>query len=187
MITASCKESELSYGGKPYSAFTLALIEALSGQGASKLDGFVRAADLAMYAREKVPGRTKGRQHPILHFEEADNFVLAYYSGGETEPKACPSPRSPRSSPSLVPGAESSISGANYTDRRPILRAMSTSQCFPAIQWACGTGRRGGRYAGLDGRATSPLIVSIFQKRKRSPAFPRSQIHPPISQAVKRS
>ncbi len=90
VIIASCKESELSYGGKPYSAFTLALIEAFSGMGASKQDGFVRASDLAMYAREKVPGRTKGRQHPILHFEEADNFVLAYYAAGETEPKGLP-------------------------------------------------------------------------------------------------
>ena len=107
VITASCKESELSYGGKPYSAFTLALIEALSGQGASKLDGFVRAADLAMYAREKVPGRTKGRQHPILHFEEADNFVLAYYSGGETEPKGLPFTQEPEIEPE--PGAWSRV------------------------------------------------------------------------------
>jgi len=103
VIIASCKESELSYGGKPYSAFTLALIEAFSGQGASKQDGFVRAADLAMYAREKVPGRTKGRQHPILHFEEADNFVLAYYAGGETEPKGLPFAQEPEIEPE--PGA----------------------------------------------------------------------------------
>ena len=43
-----------SYAGVPYSAFTLALIEALSGEGASKQDGFVRLADLALYAREPV-------------------------------------------------------------------------------------------------------------------------------------
>lgn len=90
VIIASCKDTELSYGGSPYSAFTLALIEALSGLGASKKDGFVRAADLAMYAREKVPGRTNGKQHPILHFEEADNFEIAYYAGGETELKGLP-------------------------------------------------------------------------------------------------
>ena len=103
VIIASCKDSELSYGGKPYSAFTLALIEAFCGQGASKQDGFVRAADLAMYASEKVPSRTKERQHPILHFEEADNFVLAYYAAGETEPKGLPFAQEPEIEPE--PGA----------------------------------------------------------------------------------
>jgi len=103
VIIASCMDSELSYGGKPYSAFTLALIEALSGRGASKQDGFVRAADLAMYAREKVPGRTKGRQHPIMHFEEADNFEIAYYASGETKPKGLPFAEEPEIEPE--PGA----------------------------------------------------------------------------------
>ncbi|MCX6679744.1 MAG: caspase family protein [Methanothrix sp.] len=107
VIIASCKDSELSYGGKPFSAFTLALIEAFSGQGASKQDGFVRAADLAMHAREKVPGRTNGRQHPILHFEEADNFLLAYYAGGETEPKGLPFAEQPEIEPE--PGAWSDV------------------------------------------------------------------------------
>ena len=31
---------------------TLALIEALAGKGASQKDGYVRVADLAMYARD---------------------------------------------------------------------------------------------------------------------------------------
>lgn len=99
VVIASSRKDELSWGGKPYSAFTLALIEAFCGLGASKQDGFVRAADLAMYAREKVPGRTKGRQHPILHFKEADNFVLAYYSGGEAEPKGLPFAEEPEIEP----------------------------------------------------------------------------------------
>ena len=30
------------------------------------------------------------RPCPILHFEQADNFVLAYYAGGETQPKGVP-------------------------------------------------------------------------------------------------
>jgi len=107
VIIASCKDSELSYGGKPYSAFTLALIEAFCGIGASKQDGFVRAADLAMYAREKVPARTKGRQHPILHFEEADNFEIAYYAGGETEPKGLPFAQEPEIEPE--PGGWSGV------------------------------------------------------------------------------
>jgi hypothetical protein len=87
VIISSSQADELSYAGKPYSAFTLALIEALAGKGASKQDGFVRVADLAMYAREMVPRRTYDRQHPILNFEAADNFVVAYYAGGGIQPK----------------------------------------------------------------------------------------------------
>jgi hypothetical protein len=103
VVIASSTAEEVSWGGKPYSAFTLALIEAFCGLGASEQDGFVRAADLAMYAREKVPGRTKGTQHPILHFQEADNFILAYYSGGEAEPKGLPFDQEPEIEPE--PGA----------------------------------------------------------------------------------
>jgi hypothetical protein len=62
----------------------------LAGKGASQQDGYVRVADVALYAREVVPKWTGNRQHPILNFEQADNFVLAYYAGGETEPKGLP-------------------------------------------------------------------------------------------------
>ena len=75
VLIASSQEDELSYAGKPYSAFTLALIEALCGQGVAKKDGYVRVADLALHTREVVPGRTNNKQHPILHFDKADNFV----------------------------------------------------------------------------------------------------------------
>ncbi len=92
VLIASSTADERSYAGKPYSAFTLALIEALCGEGASKKDGFVRVADLALHTREKVPQRTNGKQHPILHFEHADNFVVAYYAGGDTQPKGLPFP-----------------------------------------------------------------------------------------------
>ncbi|NBD36354.1 MAG: DUF499 domain-containing protein [Chloroflexi bacterium] len=92
VLIASSQEDELSFAGKPYSAFTLALIEALAGQGVAKQDGFVRVADVALHAREVVPGRTKDRQHPILHFEHADNFALATYAGGATKPKGLPFP-----------------------------------------------------------------------------------------------
>ncbi len=84
---ASSQADEKSLAGRPYSAFTLVLIEALAGKGASKKDGYLRVADLAMYAREVVPRRTCDRQHPILNFEQADNFILVYYAGGDTEPK----------------------------------------------------------------------------------------------------
>lgn len=90
VFIASSKADEKSLAGKPYSAFTLALIESLAGKGASQQDGYVRVADVALYAREVVPKWTGNRQHPILNFEQADNFVLAYYAGGETKPKGLP-------------------------------------------------------------------------------------------------
>ena len=103
VLIASSQEDELSFAGKPYSAFTLALIEALSGVGVAKKDGYVRVADLALHAREVVPGRTKQRQHPVLHFEHADNFVLAYYAGGDEQPKGLPFDVKPEIEPE--PGA----------------------------------------------------------------------------------
>jgi tetratricopeptide (TPR) repeat protein len=90
VVIASSKEGELSYAGTPYSAFTLALVEALCGTGAAKKDGYVRVTDLAMYTREVVSKRTQNKQHPILDYQQADNFVVAYYAGGEVEPKGMP-------------------------------------------------------------------------------------------------
>ncbi|MCI5130184.1 MAG: caspase family protein [Candidatus Electrothrix sp. EH2] len=90
VVIASSAEDEFSYVGKTYSIFTGALIEALSGKGVSRKDGYVRATDLAMYTRERVSRLTEDKQHPqhpTLDFEEADNFVLAYYAGGEKEAK----------------------------------------------------------------------------------------------------
>jgi len=100
---ASSQEDELSFAGRPYSAFTLALIEALCGIGVARHDGYVRVADLALHAREVVPGRTGRRQHPILHFEHADNFVLACYAGGAPAPKGLPFAGTPEIEPE--PGA----------------------------------------------------------------------------------
>jgi Caspase domain len=99
VVIASSTSDELSFAGKPYSAFILALIESLAGKGVSQKDGYVRVADLALYAREVVPQRTRDRQHPILNFEQADNFVLAYYAGGETEPKGVPFDVEPKIEP----------------------------------------------------------------------------------------
>lgn len=113
VLVASSREDELSYAGNPYSAFTLALVEALSGTGVAKKDGYVRVADLAMHAREVVPGRTKGKQHPILHFEEADNFVLAYYAGGDTQPKGLPFKVEPQIEPE--PGAWRELNQSGQT------------------------------------------------------------------------
>ena len=90
VVIASSQANELSYAGQPYSAFTRAVIEALCGTGSARQDGYVRVADLALHARQVVPQRTKDRQHPILHFEQADNFALAYYAAGATQPKELP-------------------------------------------------------------------------------------------------
>jgi hypothetical protein len=103
VLIASSQEDELSFAGKPYSAFTLALIEALAGVGVAKKDGYVRVADVALHARQVVPGRARDRQHPILHFEHADNFVLAYYAGGDVQPKGLPFDVQPEIEPE--PGA----------------------------------------------------------------------------------
>ncbi|MCI5125400.1 MAG: hypothetical protein D3925_13235, partial [Candidatus Electrothrix sp. AR5] len=85
-IVSSAKD-ESSYIGKPYSIFTGALIEALCGKGTSEEDGYVRVSDLAMYIRERVSRLTEDKQHPVMHFVQVDNFVLAYYAGGEETPK----------------------------------------------------------------------------------------------------
>jgi len=103
VLIASSQQDEFSFAGRPYSAFTLALIEALCGQGASAQDGYVRVSDLAMHAREVVPGRTGKRQHPILHFEQADNFAISYYAAGGTQRKGLPFSEQPDIEPE--PGA----------------------------------------------------------------------------------
>jgi uncharacterized caspase-like protein len=90
VIIASSKDNEISLAGKPYSAFTAALVEVLCGKGVAKQDGYVRVTDLALYAREVVPRRTRDQQHPVLNFAQADNFALAYYAGGDAQPKGLP-------------------------------------------------------------------------------------------------
>lgn len=92
VMIASSQSDELSYAGKPYSAFTLALIEALSGVGVGRRDGYVRVVDLALHSRQVVPQRTRDRQHPVLEFEQADNFAIAYYAGGSRQVKGSPVP-----------------------------------------------------------------------------------------------
>jgi len=103
VLIASSQQDEFSFAGRPYSAFTLALIEALCGDGAATQDGYVRVSDLAMHAREVVPGRTGKRQHPILQFEQADNFVISYYAAGGVKTKGLPFSEQPVIEPE--PGA----------------------------------------------------------------------------------
>ncbi|MCP4696812.1 MAG: hypothetical protein GY862_08175 [Gammaproteobacteria bacterium] len=47
-------------------------------------------ADLAGHTRERVPQLTNNKQHPVLHFEQADNFVIVYDAAGKEQPKALP-------------------------------------------------------------------------------------------------
>jgi uncharacterized caspase-like protein len=90
VVIASSRADEVSFAGEPYSAFTLALIEGLTGSGVNDQDSYVRVADLAMYTSWRVRERTNDRQHPVLRFEKADNFPVAYYAGGELKPKGTP-------------------------------------------------------------------------------------------------
>jgi uncharacterized protein YggL (DUF469 family) len=64
-----------------------------------------------------VPGRTKDRQHPILHFEHADNFVLAYYASGDTQPKGLPFAGEPEIEPE--PGAWAALDQRGQTVHGP--------------------------------------------------------------------
>jgi hypothetical protein len=89
-VIASSRAGEVSFAGKPYSVFTQALIEGLAGIGANEQDGYARVADLAMYTSWRVQARTKDRQHPVLNFDKADNFKVAFYSGGDQKPKGSP-------------------------------------------------------------------------------------------------
>jgi hypothetical protein len=90
VIIASSRADEVSFAGRPYSAFTQALLEGLTGIGAAEQDGYARVADLAVYTARRVPRLTRNRQHPLISFKEADNFPLAYHSAGDQKPKGSP-------------------------------------------------------------------------------------------------
>lgn len=72
----------------------------------------MRLADLAGHTRQMVPQRTHDRQHPILNFHQADNFVVAYYAGGEMMPKAMPFTSTPEIEPE--PGTFNHLSSPTY-------------------------------------------------------------------------
>ncbi len=87
VVLASSRRDELSWTGDPYSAFTGALLEALTGAGASEQDGYARVLDLALWVGRRVPETTGDRQHPIIKVSNlADNFAVAWYAGGAEEP-----------------------------------------------------------------------------------------------------
>ncbi len=86
-------EESLYYYGKPHSEYTIALLQALCGEGASEKDGYARVMDIALYVSHMVASQTGEKQHPILKISEVkDNFPVAYYAAGKT--KALPLPPS---------------------------------------------------------------------------------------------
>jgi uncharacterized caspase-like protein len=90
VVIASSRKDEVSYTATPYSVFTQALREGLAGYGAAERDGYAYMADVALYVGRMVPNRTQDQQHPILKLSAADNFAIAYYTGGEKSPKPLP-------------------------------------------------------------------------------------------------
>ncbi len=96
VVLASSRADEYSYTHAENSYFTEALLEALSGHGASRFDGFTRVLDIALYVGRVVPNRKRGKQHPVLEvWNLSDNFSLSYYAGGTDEPKALRDVRRP--------------------------------------------------------------------------------------------
>jgi hypothetical protein len=91
VVLASSRKNEVSWTGTPYSIFTTALLEALSGYGAFEQDGYARVLDLALWVGRKVPERTQDKQHPIIKVSNlADNFALAWYAAGDKSPRSLP-------------------------------------------------------------------------------------------------
>lgn len=105
VILASSRKDEVSWTGKPYSVFTVALLEALAGYGTFEQDGYARVLDLTMWVGRKVPERTGDKQHPIIKISNLeDNFALAWYAGGEKSVR--PLPKWETNIPSITPGLD---------------------------------------------------------------------------------
>jgi len=91
VVIGSSRKDEVSWTGNPYSQFTMAVLEALSGFGAFEQDGFARVLDLTLYVGRFVPTRTGDKQHPIVKVSDLrDNFAIAWYAGGDKTPKELP-------------------------------------------------------------------------------------------------
>jgi hypothetical protein len=84
VLLASSRADEESYVAEDHSHFTIALLQALAGAGAANRDGTVRVMDVVLYVSCVVPGRTEGKQHPVVKFRDLkDDFPLAYYAAGD--------------------------------------------------------------------------------------------------------
>ena len=86
VILASCRDDQLSYGGKKNSMFTQCLIEVLEGRAPGQKDGeYVKLLTVLAYLFEAVPERTSnpaiylsGPQHPFVPQITglSDNFAI---------------------------------------------------------------------------------------------------------------
>jgi hypothetical protein len=127
IVIASSQAGEMSFTGTPYSLFTRAIIEALSGAHITgEGDGFVRAIDLGMYASRKVAAWSKDRQHPTADFAQADNFVVSYYGAGAKSPRPIKLPHvdeadieSQTSARSVIQGDQINAQGSQGLINRP--------------------------------------------------------------------
>ncbi len=95
VVIAATQTAAALHAGKPHSYFAQAVLEALSGiqavqKPAAQKDGYVRVGDLANYVRQQLVLWTLGQQDAVLSMAEADNFVVAFYAGGDIEPIGLP-------------------------------------------------------------------------------------------------
>ena len=105
VVLASSRKNEVSWTGTPYSVFTEALLEGLSGYGTFEQDGYARVLDVALWVGRKTPERTQDKQHPIIKVSNlADNFALAWYAAGDKTP--VPLAETVSIPPSLRPGLD---------------------------------------------------------------------------------
>jgi tetratricopeptide (TPR) repeat protein len=91
-VISSSHQVEVSYIGKPNSAFTYALVNGLSGVYFKETDRNVTLFDLAMFVREKVVALTKAQQHPqlsVLKDSLTSNFSIASYPNGRPKDYPC--------------------------------------------------------------------------------------------------
>jgi len=105
IIASSRKDEEsLILKGNSNSVFTMAFLEAIAGLGTAERDGYVRIADIITYVSRLVPNRTEQRQNPMFKFQRLDNFVVAYYAGGDIQVKVvdwlAPMPKPSQPAPS---------------------------------------------------------------------------------------
>lgn len=99
VVIASSRKDEVSWTARPYSVFTMAVLEALAGHGAFEQDGYARVLDVALWVGRQVPERTQDNQHPIVKVSHLqDNFALAWYAAGAKSPR--PMPWLPQRAPS---------------------------------------------------------------------------------------
>jgi serine/threonine protein kinase len=169
VLIASSREDELSFAGKPYSVFTLALIEALCGVEVARKDGYVRVGDLAMYTGKVVAGRTGGRQNPILDFKKADNFVVAYYAGGDSQSKRLPFDSRPEIGPGPGVGTVLDQSVLENVDPVKLLEAMQSA--FDADDFEILSFKLGFDTANLAGRVLRVKMRSLIQKHQQQDIY----------------